>query len=84
MLFGEITWEEVIELRAKEAYDEGREEGLETGRREERKNSIANAIEICMEVGFSKSDTKKKLSEKFHLSDEEIEDLMNLHWKNNK
>lgn len=52
---------------------EGREEGLGEG--------LRCSIEIMQEANFSRDSAKKKLMEKYSLSEETAEEKLQLYWK---
>lgn len=66
-----------IQATRKEAKAEGKEEGIKEGIKER----IKAFIEFGNEMGSSKKMVADKVKEKFALSDEEVEENLNLYWK---
>lgn len=57
------------------------QEGIDVGKEQERKHSIITLIETCSELHVSYKDTLQKIQEKFDLPAEEVEKVMEKHWK---
>ncbi|MFQ9893672.1 MAG: hypothetical protein ACLRWH_11035 [Emergencia sp.] len=81
MLFEEITWEQVAELRAKEAAEKSFAEGLSKGMSEGLSKGISALIETCRDLGLSKEATSARLKNQFNLTEESLDKYMSEFWK---
>ena len=68
-----------------EGFIEGREAGLaeghEAGLAEGRKAAIITSIQILREVNISKETVLQQIMEKYELTKEEAEKVVNSHWE---
>ena len=62
---------------------EGREEGREEGKKEGLKIGMCLRIEILQETNQTREDAKKKIAEKYSVSEYEAERELLLYWKGN-
>ncbi len=62
---------------------EGREEGREEGKKEGLKIGMRLSIEILQETNQTREDAKKKIAEKYSVSEDEAERELLLYWKGN-
>ena len=73
--FDEVGYKEMIKEEAYEdAYEEGYEEGVEYG--------VKTLIEFVQDIGYSKEDATTLAKQRFHLSDDAINQYMQKFWKN--
>ena len=77
--FDEVGYKEMIRQEAyedayEEAYKEAYEEGVEYG--------VKTLIEFVQDIGYSKEDTTTLAKQRFHLSDDAINQYMQKFWKN--
>lgn len=77
MLLEEFDAEKYERTLRSEGWEEGRKEGREKGLEE----GIRNSIEIMQETGQPREFAKKKLIEKYSISEEEAEQKLCLYWK---
>lgn len=61
--------------------EEGREEGIKEGIKRGHEDSFCYVIEILCETDVSRDSAKKKLMEKYSLSEDETEQKLRLYWK---
>ena len=77
--FDEVGYKEMIRQEAyedayEEAYKEAYEEGVEYG--------VKTLIEFVQDIGYSKEDTTTLAKQRFHLSDDAVNQYMQKFWKN--
>lgn len=60
---------------------EGREEGIKEGIKKGREDALSCMIEILRETDVSRNSVKKKLMEKYSLSEDEAEQMLSLYWR---
>ena len=73
--FDEVGYKEMIRQEAYEdAYEEAYEEGVEYG--------VKTLIEFVQDIGYSKEDTTTLAKQRFHLSDDAVNQYMQKFWKN--
>ena len=68
------AYEDAYEEAYKEAYEEGVEYGVEYG--------VKTLIEFVQDIGYSKEDTTTLAKQRFHLSDDAVNQYMQKFWKN--
>ena len=74
--FDEVGYKEMIRQEAYEdAYEEGVEYGVEYG-------GVKTLIEFVQDIGYSKEDATTLAKQRFHLSDDAINQYMQKFWKN--
>ena len=74
--FDEVVYKEMIRQEAYEdAYEEVYEEVYE-------EISVKSLIEFVQDIGYSKEDTATLVKQRFHLSDDAINQYMQKFWKN--
>lgn len=72
--FDEVGYKEMIRQEAYEdAYEEAYEEGVEYG--------VKTLIEFVQDIGYSKEDATTLVKQRFHLSDDAINQYMQKFWK---
>ena len=69
--FDEVGYKEMIR---QEAYEDAYEEGVEYG--------VKTLIEFVQDIGYSKEDATTLVKQRFHLSDDAINQYMQKFWKN--
>ena len=69
--FDEVWYKEMIR---QEAYEDAYEEGVEYG--------VKTLIEFVQDIGYSKEDATTLVKQRFHLSDDAINQYMQKFWKN--
>lgn len=67
---------EALEELMKDELAACREKGLMEGREKEREEGIKSIIQICQELGLSKSDTLQRVTDKFPMDEEKIENFL--------
>ena len=73
--FDEVGYKEMIRQEAYEdAYEDAYEEGVEYG--------VKTLIEFVQDIGYSKEDATTLVKQRFHLSDDAINQYMQKFWKN--
>ena len=77
--FDEVGYKEMIRQEAyedayEEAYEDAYEEGVEYG--------VKTLIEFVQDIGYSKEDATTLVKQRFHLSDDAINQYMQKFWKN--
>ena len=73
--FDEVGYKEMIRQEAYEdAYEDAYEEGVEYG--------VKTLIEFVQDIGYSKEDAATLAKQRFHLSDDAINQYMQKFWKN--
>ena len=77
--FDEVGYKEMIRQEAyedayEEAYEDAYEEGVEYG--------VKTLIEFVQDIGYSKEDAATLVKQRFHLSDDAINQYMQKFWKN--
>ena len=73
--FDEVGYKEMIRQEAYEdAYEDAYEEGFEYG--------VKTLIEFVQDIGYSKEDATTLVKQRFHLSDDAINQYMQKFWKN--
>ena len=73
--FDEVGYKEMIRQEAYEdAYEDAYEEGVEYG--------VKTLIEFVQDIGYSKEDATTLAKQRFHLSDDAINQYMQKFWKN--
>ena len=79
--FDEVGYKEMIRQEAYEdAYEEAYEEGVEYG---VKYGGVKTLIEFVQDIGYSKEDATTLAKQRFHLSDDVINQYMQKFWKNN-
>ena len=74
--FDEVGYKEMIRQEAYEdAYEDAYEEGVEYG--------VKTLIEFVQDIGYSKEDATTLAKQRFHLSDDVINQYMQKFWKDN-
>ena len=68
--FDEVGYKEMIR---QEAYEDAYEEGVEYG--------VKTLIEFVQDIGYSKEDATTLVKQRFHLSDDAINQYMQKFWK---
>ena len=68
------AYEDAYEEAYKEAYEEGVEYGVEYG--------VKTLIEFVQDIGYSKEDATTLAKQRFHLSDDAVNQYMQKFWKN--
>ena len=66
--------QEAYEDAYEEAYEEGVEYGVEYG--------VKTLIEFVQDIGYSKEDATTLAKQRFHLSDDAVNQYMQKFWKN--
>lgn len=66
-----------LEEGRNEGLEQGRKEGLKKGHKEAKENDIKILIATLQELNFDSSIIKQKLTEKYHLTNVEIDKLLN-------
>ena len=61
--------------------ESGKQTGIQQGKQAEEAHGIAILIETCQETGMNAEQTRNKLRDKYHLSREEAEQYLEMHWK---
>ena len=69
--FDEVGYKEMIR---QESYEDAYEEGVEYG--------VKTLIEFVQDIGYSKEDAATLVKQRFHLSDDAINQYMQKFWKN--
>ena len=78
--FDEVGYKEMIRQEAYEdAYEEAYEEGVEYG---VKYGGVKTLIEFVQDIGYSKEDATTLAKQRFHLSDDVINQYMQKFWKN--
>ena len=78
--FDEVGYKEMIRQEAYEdAYEEAYEEGVEYG---VKYGGVKTLIEFVQDIGYSKEDATTLVKQRFHLSDDAINQYMQKFWKN--
>ena len=78
--FDEVGYKEMIRQEAYEdAYEEAYEEGVEYG---VKYGGVKTLIEFVQDIGYSKEDATTLAKQRFHLSDDAINQYMQKFWKN--
>ena len=78
--FDEVGYKEMIRQEAYEdAYEEAYEEGVEYG---VKYGGVKTLIEFVQDIGYSKEDAATLVKQRFHLSDDAINQYMQKFWKN--
>ena len=73
--FDEVGYKEMIRQEAYEdAYEDAYEEGVEYG--------VKTLIEFVQDIGYTKEDATTLVKQRFHLSDDAINQYMQKFWKN--
>ena len=67
---------DVIEAREKEAIERGLEQGMQQGMQQGIQQGIHKAIEILKDLGLADTEIKQKISQKYDISQEKVEALM--------
>lgn len=62
--------------------EDGRIEGVKQGLEQGIGQGLSALVEVCREFGLSKEDVVSKAKEKFSLSMDEMEDLIDRYWDN--
>jgi len=74
----------VTEVRQSEEWEAIRmnliEIGMEKGREEGREEGIRLSLEVCQDIGVTRELAKEKLIQKFELSEEKVEEYLDLYW----
>ena len=79
--FDEVGYKEMIRQEAYEdAYEEAYEEGVEYG---VKYGGVKTLIEFVQDIGYSKEDATTLAKQRFHLSDDVINQYMQKFWKDN-
>ena len=79
--FDEVGYKEMILQEAYEdAYEEAYEEGVEYG---VKYGGVKTLIEFVQDIGYSKEDATTLAKQRFHLSDDVINQYMQKFWKDN-
>ena len=79
--FDEVGYKEMIRQEAYEdAYEEAYEEGVEYG---VKYGGVKTLIEFVQDIGYSKEDATTLVKQRFHLSDDAINQYMQKFWKDN-
>ena len=79
--FDEVGYKEMIRQEAYEdAYEEAYEEGVEYG---VKYGGVKTLIEFVQDIGYSKEDATSLAKQRFHLSDDVINQYMQKFWEDN-
>ncbi len=81
MLLEEFDVKKYERTLRSEGFEEGREEGIKLGRKQEKELGIRLTLEILKESDFSREYARRKLQEKFALSEAEAEQMLSCYWK---
>lgn len=81
MLLEEFDVKKYERTLRSEGFEEGREEGIKLGRKQEKELGIRLTLEILKESDFSREYARRKLQEKFALSEAEAEQMLSRYWK---
>lgn len=81
MLLEEFDVKKYERTLRSEGFEEGREEGIKLGRKQEKELGIRLMLEILKESDFSREYARRKLQEKFALSEAEAEQMLSRYWK---
>ena len=83
MLLEEFDAEKYERTIRGEGREEGKKEGREEGKKEGLKIGMRLSIEILQETNQTREDAKKKIAEKYSVSEDEAEQELLLYWKGN-
>ena len=83
MLLEEFDAEKYERTIRGEGREEGKKEGREEGKKEGLKIGMRLSIEILQETNQTREDAKKKIAEKYSVSEDEAERELLLYWKGN-